>query len=43
MKFGRLFVWLQYVLPQHALSRLVLWATRVRTPWFKNWLVCGFL
>ena len=27
-----LFVWLQYLLPQHALSRLVLRATRVRAP-----------
>ena len=27
---GRLFVWFQYVLPQHGLSRLVLAATRVR-------------
>ena len=43
MKSGRLFVWLQHVLPQHALSRLVLHATRVRAPWFKNWLVRGFL
>ena len=43
MKSGRLFVWLQYVLPQHALSRLVLRATRVRTPWFKNVLIRGFL
>jgi phosphatidylserine decarboxylase len=40
---GRLFVWLQYALPQHALSRLVLAATRVRMPWFKNLLTCGFL
>ena len=40
---GRLFVWLQYVLPQHALSRLILAATRVRTPWFKNLLTRGFL
>jgi phosphatidylserine decarboxylase len=40
---GRLFVWLQYVLPQHALSRLVLAATRVRMPWFKNLLTRGFL
>jgi len=40
---GWLFVWLQYLLPQHALSRLILAATRVRTPWFKNWLVRGFL
>jgi phosphatidylserine decarboxylase len=43
MKSGRLFVWLQHVLPQHAVSRLVLHATRVRAPWFKNWLVRGFL
>ncbi len=40
---GRLFVWLQYVLPQHALSRLVLAATRVRAAWFKNLLTRGFL
>jgi phosphatidylserine decarboxylase len=40
---GRLFVWLQYVLPQHSLSRLVLAATRVRMPWFKNLLTRGFL
>ena len=40
---GRLFVWLQYLLPQHALSRLILAATRVRTPWLKNWTVRGFL
>jgi phosphatidylserine decarboxylase len=43
MSSGRLFVWFQHLLPQHALSRLVLRATRVRTPWFKNWLVRGFL
>jgi phosphatidylserine decarboxylase len=40
---GRLFVWLQYVLPQHGLSRLVLAASRVRTQWFKNLLIRGFL
>jgi phosphatidylserine decarboxylase len=40
---GRLFVWMQYVLPQHGLSRLVLAATRVRAPWFKNGLIRGFL
>jgi phosphatidylserine decarboxylase len=38
-----LFVWFQYLLPQHALSRLILRATRVRSPWFKNWLIGGFL
>jgi phosphatidylserine decarboxylase len=40
---SRLFVWFQYVLPQHGLSRLVLAATRVRSRWFKNWLTRGFL
>ena len=39
----RLWVWIQYLLPQHRLSRLVLAATRVRTPWFKNWTIRGFL
>jgi phosphatidylserine decarboxylase len=43
VKLGRLFVWFQYVLPQHALSRLILRATRVRARWFKNALVRGFL
>jgi phosphatidylserine decarboxylase len=43
VNLGRLFVWFQYVLPQHALSRLILRATRVRTRWFKNALVRGFL
>lgn len=40
---GRLFVWLQYVLPQHGISRLILHATRVRSVWFKNLLTRGFL
>ena len=40
---GRAFVYLQYLLPQHALSRLILHATRVRAPWFKNALINGFL
>jgi phosphatidylserine decarboxylase len=40
---GRLFVWLQYLLPQHGISRLVLAATRVRAAWFKNWTIRGFL
>jgi phosphatidylserine decarboxylase len=43
MIFTRIFVWIQYLLPQHAISRLILHATRVRTPWFKNALVRGFL
>ena len=40
---GRLFVWLQYLLPQHGLSRLILAATRVRAPWFKNRVIRAFL
>jgi len=40
---GRLFVWLQYLLPQHGISRLILAATRVRAPWFKNAIIRGFL
>ena len=40
---GRLFVALQYLLPQHGLSRLVLHATRVRSIWFKDLLTRGFL
>jgi phosphatidylserine decarboxylase len=43
MSSGRLFVWFQHVLPQHALSRMILRATRIRAPWFKNWLIRGFL
>jgi phosphatidylserine decarboxylase len=39
----RLWVWIQYILPQHALSRLVLRATRVRQPWFKDWTIRSFL
>lgn len=40
---SRLFVWFQYLLPQHAVSRLVLAATRVRAPWFKDWTIRSFL
>jgi phosphatidylserine decarboxylase len=40
---ARLFVALQYLLPQHGMSRLVLAATRIRVPWFKNALIRGFL
>ena len=39
----RLWVWIQYILPQHALSRLVLKATRVRQPWFKDRAIRSFL
>ena len=39
----RLFIALQYLLPQHFLSRLVLRATRVRAPRFKNTLISRFV
>ena len=39
----RAFVWMQYLLPQHTVSRVVLRATRVRASWFKNALIRGFL
>lgn len=38
-----LFALPQYLLPQHAISRLVLWATRVRRNWFKNALMKWFI
>ncbi len=40
---SRLFVWLQYILPQHGLSRLTLAASRARARWFKNLLIGAFL
>lgn len=40
---ARLFVGLQYLLPQHAISRLTLAATRVRSAWFKNLFTRQFL
>jgi phosphatidylserine decarboxylase len=42
--FGeRCFVALQYVLPQHFLSRIVWRATRSESTWWKNWLIRSFL
>ncbi len=40
---ARSFAGLQYILPQHGLSRLTLAATRVRSAWFKNLLTRAFL
>jgi phosphatidylserine decarboxylase len=39
----RLFVALQYVLPQHGLSRLIHRATRVRATWFKDAFIRVFV
>lgn len=38
-----MFVLLQHLLPQHALSRLIGWLAGIRTPWIKNLLVRGFV
>ena len=40
---GSLFVSMQYLLPQHALSRVVMAATRVRVRWIKDALIGAFL
>ena len=40
---ARLFVGLQYLLPQHTLSRGVRWATRSRWRWLKNTLIRLFM
>ena len=37
------FILLQHLLPQHALSRVVLWATRLRWSPFKNLLIGSFV
>lgn len=39
----RFFVALQYLLPQHLLSRVVHWLARNRTPWLKNLLIDNFV
>ena len=40
---ARLFVTLQYLLPQHAITALVYRLARARAPWLKNALVLGFM
>ena len=40
---ARLFVALQYLLPQHLLTQLVYDLTRSRVPWLKNGLIAGFV
>ena len=40
---ARLFVALQYLLPQHLLSQLVHWLTRSRVRWVKNALIDNFV
>ncbi len=39
----RLFILLQYLLPQHGLSRLIHRATRIRVRWFKNLIIRAFV
>jgi phosphatidylserine decarboxylase len=40
---ARAFIALQYLLPQHGLSRLVHALARVRTPWIRNALIKAFM
>ena len=39
----RIKAWLQYPLPQHGLSRLTHWLTRIESPGFKNWGIRDFV
>lgn len=41
--FDHVFAGLQRILPTHLLSRVVHWATRVETPWFKNLFISRFI
>lgn len=40
---ARLFAWLQYLLPQHGMSRLVGWLARIESRPVKNLLIRGFM
>ncbi len=40
---ARIFIALQHLLPQHAISRAVHAAARSQTPWFKNLLIGSFI
>jgi len=39
----QLFAWLQYVLPQHLLSRIMLALTRIRVRWLKNFIIKQYI
>lgn len=39
----RLFIFMQYILPQHTLSRLIGHLAECQTPWFKNRLIVWFI
>ncbi|MEH6589969.1 MAG: archaetidylserine decarboxylase [Halioglobus sp.] len=39
-----LFIWFQYIVPQHLLSRSTGWLAQLRHPaWLKNWVICRFV
>ncbi|HNL92425.1 MAG TPA: hypothetical protein PKH01_05950, partial [Pseudomonadales bacterium] len=40
---NKVFVVLQYLLPQHLLSRAVGWLAENETPWLKNFLIEKFI
>jgi phosphatidylserine decarboxylase len=39
----RIKAWLQYPLPQHGISRLTHWLTRIETPGLKDWAIRDFV
>ncbi len=39
----KLFVYIQYILPQHLLSVFMRWLAESRTPWFKNFAIRRFI
>ena len=39
----RLFIFMQYILPHHTLSRLIGRLAECQTPWFKNRLIAWFI
>jgi phosphatidylserine decarboxylase len=39
----RLFVWLQYCIPQHLISRLMWRMTRIRARWYLDWQINWFI
>lgn len=40
---GRLFVLLQYLLPQHVLSGAMFWLSRRQAPWVLPWIIRGYV
>ncbi len=39
----KLFLTIQYLLPQHLLSRAMGWLANCKKPWLKNWMITNFI